>query len=244
MYHRMNSRSSLLPFLIAALSFTKAGQAQQITAYRVGWGDGASIASAGVLYLLPSWLGLPHLGTSCNPCNQANLLGIDRWAVRPVVNAADVGSSLLGAAVGGSVAFLTLRGLPKEEWHGNFATLANSATITAAANEWLKVFFHRNRPVMYTADAAQAGGDLDNHLSMPSMHASLAFAAAASYWVLADRLHLPNRKRNTLLLFGGAVGVGALRVIAAKHFPTDVLAGAALGTTIGWAVPNVHPAIP
>jgi len=239
------NRSGLTLGLVAALFLPDAGRAQPITAYRVGWADGASVAGAGLLFLLPDWLGLPHLvGKNCNPCNSANLLPIDRWTVGSGIGAADGASTLLGAAVGGSVAWLTLRGLPKEQWHGNFATLANSATITAAANEWLKVFFHRNRPVMYTSAAAQAGGVVDNHLSMPSMHASLAFAAATSYWVLADRLRLPNRKRNTLLLFGGAVGVGALRVIAAKHFPTDILAGAALGMSIGWAVPMVHPTIP
>src|SRR5260370_32131032 len=122
--------------------------------------------------------------------------------------------------------------------------VGTSGTWTGADSEWLKVFFHRNRPVLYTSGAAQAGADVDNHLSLPSMHTSLAFAAATSYWVLADRLRLPHRKRNALLLYGGALGVGALRVIAAKHFPTDVVAGAALGMSIGWAVPHIHPVIP
>jgi len=30
-------------------------------------------------------------------------------------------------------------------------------------------------------------------------------------------------------------------VFAGKHFPTDVLAGAVLGSGIGWLVPTIHP---
>src|SRR2546427_2994218 len=41
--------------------------------------------------------------------------------------------------------------------------------------------------------------------------------------------------------YAGAVGVSALRVAAGKHFPTDVAAGAALGSGIGWLVATIHP---
>src|SRR5437899_1567722 len=72
----------------------------------------------------------------------------------------------------------------------------------------------------------------------------LAFAAATSYLVLARRQHLPHRTRNAILLYAGAVGVSALRVAAGKHFPTDVAAGAALGSGIGWLSATVHPTSP
>jgi len=47
-----------------------------------------------------------------------------------------------------------------------------------------------------------------------------------------------------VLLYAGALGVSVLRVAAGKHFPTDVLGGAALGTGIGWLVAKVHPTQP
>src|SRR6266480_4918540 len=73
---------------------------------------------------------------------------------------------------------------------------------------------------------------------------SVAFAAATSYLVMAQREHLPHRGRNAVLLYAGALGASALRVSAGKHFPTDVLGGAVLGTAIGWLAAKVHPTAP
>src|SRR5438093_32354 len=94
------------------------------------------------------------------------------------------------------------------------------------------------------AVSAAAAGDPNSQRSFPSGHASIAFAAATSYVVMAQREHLPHRGRNAALLYVGALGVAALRVAAGKHFPTDVLGGAVLGTGIGWLAAKVHPTEP
>jgi membrane-associated phospholipid phosphatase len=62
--------------------------------------------------------------------------------------------------------------------------------------------------------------------------------------MIAQREHLPHRTRNAILLYAGALGVAALRVAAGKHFPTDVAAGAALGTGMGWLAARLHPTVP
>jgi membrane-associated phospholipid phosphatase len=216
-------------------------QTAQAVRYRVSWLDAASVSAGGILYFTPSALGLPHSGPSCAPCDPATLPGIDRWALRPVSNAADVGSDVALAAVVGWTALAGLGGLPAAQWQGNLVTFANTASWTAATTEWLKVLVRRKRPVLYTSDAAAAATVRDNQLSMPGGHAALAFAAATSYLVVSGREHLAHRKRNVLLLYAGAVGVGALRVAAGQHFPTDIIAGAALGSGIGWLVPTIHP---
>jgi len=207
----------------------------------VTWGDAAAVAAAGALYLLPSALGLPKGSPSCAPCDPATLPGIDRWAVRPVSDAADAASSVVLVGVAGWTALSGLRGLPADEWRRNFATFAEATSWTAASTEWLKVLVRRKRPVLYTSDAALAAADRESQESLPSGHTSLAFAAATTYLVISRREHLPHRTRNALLLYAGAVAVSALRVTAAQHFPTDVLAGAALGSGIGWLVPTIHP---
>ncbi len=210
-------------------------------AYRVTWGDAASVGTAGVLSLLPSALGLPHGGPSCAPCDPNTLPGVDRWALRPFSSTANAASDLVLAGVAGFSAFAGRGGMPARQWRGNVTVLASTATWTAATTGWLKVLVRRKRPVLYTGDALAAATDRESQLSLPSGHTAFAFAAATTYLVIARRQHLPHRTRNALLLYGGAVGVGALRVAAGKHFPTDVLAGAALGSAIGWVVPTIHP---
>src|SRR3989475_2627621 len=125
--------------------------------YRVTWGDAASVATAGVLYVLPGALGLPHGAPSCAPCDPATLPGVDRWALRPVSATGDVASDVFLAGVAGFTAFASLQDLPAQQWHGNFAVLASAASWTAASTEWLKVLVRRKRPVLYTSD--DNGGD-------------------------------------------------------------------------------------
>jgi len=83
-------------------------------------------------------------------------------------------------------------------------------------------------------------GDPDNQRSFPSSHTTVAFAAATAYVVVSGREHLRHRTRTALLLYGGALATGVLRVEAGQHFPTDVVAGAALGSGLGWLAARVH----
>ncbi len=208
------------------------------------WADAGWVAAAGVLYVLPGALGLPQGAPSCAPCDPATLPGFDRWAVRPVVHAAAVASSAALLGVAGWTALAGLQGLPADRWRDNVARFAEATSWTAASTEWLKVLVRRKRPVLYTSDAVAAAADRDNQKSLPSGHTSLAFSAATAYLVISRREHLPHRTRNALLLYAGAVAVGALRVAAAQHFPSDVATGAVLGVGVGWLVPTIHPTTP
>src|SRR3989441_5595010 len=234
--------------LFALLGLVLAGRPivgqEPAAAYRVTWGDAAAVGTAGVLYVLPAALGLPHGAPSCAPCDPATLPSVDRWALHRVSVTGDAASDVVLAGVAGFTAFAGVHRLPARQWRGNFAVFANAASWTAASTEWLKVLVRRKRPVLYTSDAVTAASDPESQQSLPSLHTSLAFAAATSYLVIARRQHLPHRTRNTILLYAGAVGGAALRVAAGKHFPMDVLATAALGSGIGWVVPTIHPTQP
>jgi membrane-associated phospholipid phosphatase len=122
--------------------------------------------------------------------------------------------------------------------------LADAVSWTVATTEVLKVGIHRARPALYRADAPLVAANADNRESFPSGHASVAFAAVTAYTTLALRQHLPHAGRNAILLYAAATAVGVLRVAGGKHFPSDVLAGAALGSGIGWATARLHPMTP
>ena len=216
-------------------------QAPVAPPYPIGWWDAASVGVAGALYLLPSAIGLPHGPPSCGPCDLASLPGFDRWTVKPVASGPDVGSDVVLGGVALWTAVSGLDGLSTPEWRGNLSVFANTASWTAATTEWLKVLVRRKRPVLYTSGAAAALADPENQQSFPSMHTALAFSAVTSYLVISEREHLAHRTRNAWILTAGAVAVGALRVAAAQHFPSDVVGGAALGAGLGWLIPTVYP---
>jgi PAP2 superfamily len=220
------------------------GRDSAVIRYRIRWWDGASVAAAGGLALVPQVAGLPKGRSPCLPCDPSGLLSLDHAALHTFSSGAGTASSVLLAGVVGFSGLASLEGATGPQVRGHVAVFANSLSWTLAASEWVKVLAHRSRPVLYVTTDTAAAGDTDNRRSFPSGHAAIAFAAAASYVTIATRERLPHRTRNAILLFGGAVGVSALRVAAGKHFPTDVVGGAALGSAIGWLTARFHPTAP
>ena len=229
---------------LAAASCSAVGLAAQtpVPPYRVGWADAASVTAAATIALLGAHATPPP--STCAPCDRADLPGIDRWAAGlhsgPTSTTSDV--ALVGVAGGALLAAVS--GVGPTRARGDVVVLANAVAWTAAATEWLKVGFHRARPALYQDGAVQAAAQAANRKSFPSGHTSTAFATAVAYTTLAQRQRLPHATRNSLLLLGGATGVGALRVLGGKHFPTDVLAGAAIGSAIGWIAARFQPTVP
>ncbi len=94
----------------------------------------------------------------------------------------------------------------------------------------VKVAVHRTRPRIVSRLAAGAGW-----YSYPSGHTMLAplvFGLAVIAWTAAART-ASDRLLPTAVVAALACGIGLSRVYLGLHFPTDVLAGLALGT--GWA---------
>jgi len=235
---------SVLSLLAVAGTTSVAQGAPQTAVYQSSWADVAAVAGTSVVALLPTFLKLPGGAPSCAPCNPSGLPGLDRWVVGKNSPLARNGSTVLLLGVGGVATYLAAHDRSAPHARGNVAVIANSISWAGATTDWLKVAFHRKRPVLYTSGAATAAASPNSRRSFPSSHTALAFAAATSYAVLAGREHLPYRTRDALLLYGGAAGVGALRMVGGSHFPSDVLGGAVLGTGIGWLVAVVHPKAP
>ena len=72
--------------------------------------------------------------------------------------------------------------------------------------------------------------------SFPSGHTSAAFATATVLSRALSLSHPGSRWWINSLLFGGATFVGFSRVYQRQHWPSDVVAGAALGTITGYEV--------
>jgi membrane-associated phospholipid phosphatase len=115
------------------------------------------------------------------------------------------------------------------------AVCAQSMVMNLNITQTLKHSVRRPRPYFYDPQTPAALlGHKDARLSFPSGHSSVAFCLATSL-SLALRtydVNLSTRRRITAGAFALAGTTAILRVVAAKHYPGDILAGAALGTGI------------
>lgn len=125
-----------------------------------------------------------------------------------------------------------------------------SAAVSGALVQSVKFFAARKRPFVrygHGTDGADPGtgktydiNDRDSHISLPSGHTALATSLGVS---LAMTATLEDSKAAPWLWGGAAVAsiaTGALRMIAEKHYFTDVATGALVGAASGVVIPLLH----
>jgi len=213
-----------------------------VLAYRVrAWPEGVALGLTGASTLVAQQLAEHRAPVACRPCDRARVPGFDRIAigsVRPVPRRiSDVG--LIGTVV--AAALLARRDGPAgAEWE-DVAVIVQGAALTGAATTWAKVLARRVRPHLYDSLGAADPPSYEDSMSFPSGHASVAVAAAVAYAGIQHRRGtLGRRGTETAVLAGTAVLTASLRVAARRHFPSDALAGLALGAALGWIVPQVY----
>jgi hypothetical protein len=176
------------------------------------------------------------------PCQWCKTNPFDAWArdrlrwsnPKPAGTASDVlaGGVLPVAVLANS--FLSARhgGAPSAFWE-DALVIAEATAVTGLLNGATKDATARRRP-----DAGlQATGS--SNRAFFSGHTSQAFSLAVAAGTVSSLRGYPSAP----WVWGGgltlAAGVGYLRVAADQHWATDVLAGAAVGGLVGWAVPWV-----
>lgn len=138
-------------------------------------------------------------------------------------------------------------------WNRDFPVLALMAAeaglLTATLTTMSKSRTRRPRPYVFNDDLsvaeraafAREGGDALE--SFFSGHTTAAFGAAMFAATVWNDLHgwdgaKAHRLRTAALGLAGTTAIA--RVVGGMHHPTDVVAGAVVGSLVGWGVPWLH----
>ncbi|MGA2639370.1 MAG: phosphatase PAP2 family protein [Spirochaetia bacterium] len=202
------------------------------------------VSAAGGALLAAASLGL-HGSTQEMPVDMDRVSRFDRLAMFSYSPGLDVASSVAqyaAAALPLALAF----GISQDQAFAAGVIYFEVLSRSFFAKNTLKFLFPRVRPWVYLAPVSGSVPEVwEGNDSFPSGHATLAFAAAA-FGVTVAAVDLPSGSP-WLLPFAAtevslAVLTASLRVFSGMHFMTDVIAGAALGTVIGVALPLTHTA--
>lgn len=125
--------------------------------------------------------------------------------------------------LGASATVLSHNPQRRRAWARGTAAVAFAYGLNYA----VKITVQRRRP---TLDGLPPLSGVVSSLSFPSAHATTSFAAAGVY-----SRALPGAAP---LFYGAAAAFGVTRPYLGVHYPSDVLAGAALGTAVAKAWPR------
>ncbi len=176
--------------------------------------------------------------------NRSVVNGFDRGATYNWSTSAD---KLSTATMGGTFAAAGLVAIGSQPTRSDLKTIGfmyvETLLLVNGINNSIKTMSGRDRPFVYNPDAPLAEKlDKDARKSFLSGHATNAFASAV-FASEVFRHYFPDSKLKPVVWVGTlglATATAYLRYDAGKHYPSDLLGGAAFGALVGWAIPKLH----
>lgn len=169
------------------------------------------------------------------------------WVLKPIDNlginqlnqtyaksadATAVATSILSAAV--------TFALPKNEKWGYVNNLAQNIWLTGNTVQLVKILVQRSRPYTNATNYVNQGNKDDNY-SFFSGHSAITAAAASTAVIYALQFNQNNTVK--YCAYGAAalsLTTATLRILAGKHYPSDVLTGLLIGTGISIFNTQMH----
>lgn len=171
------------------------------------------------------------------------LFAINRFSVENYNDdLALVSDALLGVCLA-IPAFQMLDGRVSEDWGVYGMMYLENAFLTFGATTITKNIFRETRPYVYNPDVDyDIKQSKDARLSFFSGHSALAFAGM-TFFAETYSTFYPETSNHKLIWLGSmslASATALLRVFSGRHFPVDILVGAAVGIAVGKLIPLLH----
>ena len=180
----------------------------------------------------------------CAPlCDPNDLNALDRTTAGKWSPAWSTASDVALYSIAGAAAVALVADEGFVDALNDSVVVAESALSATAVSSMLTLAAGRPRPFLYGENAPLADrNSSDAGLSFLSSHASVSFAIATSSYMATKRLHPKSRYPLLVLGVGGALAtfVATARVEAGKHFITDSMGGALVGSALGVLIPAMH----
>ncbi|GAB4302815.1 MAG: hypothetical protein Kow0090_18450 [Myxococcota bacterium] len=124
--------------------------------------------------------------------------------------------------------------LTKNDYRAHSEIILEATVLTGLITQAAKFSLPRERPYAHYSTLAKIGGD--DNLSFFSGHTSISFAIATSSSYILSKAHPENAPYYWSASLALALLTGYLRIASDRHYASDVLVGAAVGTLTGYLV--------
>jgi membrane-associated phospholipid phosphatase len=186
---------------------------------------------------------VPFTLDEINALNRDNVNTFDRGATYNWSPAAANASDILATALILSPALLAFSEEVRNDFTPVLTMYFQTLILAEALPLTLKGITRRTRPFVYNEDTPVEEKQTQNaKRSFFSGHTSVAFAMAVFLSTVYGDYH-PNSHWKPFV-WGvsllAASTVGYLRYAAGKHFPTDIITGALVGSALGYFIPFIH----
>jgi membrane-associated phospholipid phosphatase len=224
--------------LLLALALTQAVPPKSV--YHVSAAvDIPVTVGAGLVLAVPNFYADRLIKPRC-PCDPNEVNAFDRGAIgNQSTTAAKLSDVTVSVAILAPLAFdaVDLGGF-NQTWWEDAVVFGEVLAINGALVTAVKYIAQRPLPGTYAGDPSLIDSP-EGYRSFYSGHASNAFAALAA---TAMTIRLRYGEKTWPWIVTGVVGtsVALERVAAGRHFPTDVITGAVMGTAVGIIVPWLH----